>query len=336
MVHIQWKDRYNINFREIDAQHRGLLDLVNDLSDLQGQDSEPEQVSSIIHNLCHYALEHFSTEERYLQAANYPGLAQQRQDHQFFVNRLLELSQDDQPDSDLAEAVYQFAKTWYLDHILESDRAYAAFLKKALPGTPIEAVLFGLDGVVCIRDLGPLLRDLADRSGQTEPEVQAYLMGNSGLLGQLETGTLEYEAFFAELTRWAGSPCPEAELTLLYCAGFHPVPALLNLVKRLMVSQPVALVGDAAPCLRTQGLNLLGMEGLFRAESFSCELGVRLPDAKLCLDAAARLGLAPESCLLVHPSTACLEAAQAVHLQTLQYTNPVTLMGELRRLGLLF
>lgn len=33
MAHIQWKDRYNINFREIDAQHQGLLDLLNELSD---------------------------------------------------------------------------------------------------------------------------------------------------------------------------------------------------------------------------------------------------------------------------------------------------------------
>ena len=28
MVHIQWKDRYNIGFRDIDAQHKVLLDLL--------------------------------------------------------------------------------------------------------------------------------------------------------------------------------------------------------------------------------------------------------------------------------------------------------------------
>ena len=34
MARSQWKDRYNINFRENDAQHHGLLDLLDKLIDL--------------------------------------------------------------------------------------------------------------------------------------------------------------------------------------------------------------------------------------------------------------------------------------------------------------
>ena len=28
---IQWKERYNINYKEIDSQHRALLDILNEL-----------------------------------------------------------------------------------------------------------------------------------------------------------------------------------------------------------------------------------------------------------------------------------------------------------------
>jgi hemerythrin len=28
MVHLQWKDRYNIGYKEIDAQHKGLVDVL--------------------------------------------------------------------------------------------------------------------------------------------------------------------------------------------------------------------------------------------------------------------------------------------------------------------
>jgi hemerythrin len=52
MVHIQWKDRYNINFREIDAQHRGLLDILNELMDLLNGDPDPDHVTRIFHRLC--------------------------------------------------------------------------------------------------------------------------------------------------------------------------------------------------------------------------------------------------------------------------------------------
>jgi hemerythrin len=31
MVHIQWKDRYNIGYKEIDAQRKGLLALLTQL-----------------------------------------------------------------------------------------------------------------------------------------------------------------------------------------------------------------------------------------------------------------------------------------------------------------
>ena len=34
MAQIQWKDRYNINYKEVDAQHKRLLDILNHLMDL--------------------------------------------------------------------------------------------------------------------------------------------------------------------------------------------------------------------------------------------------------------------------------------------------------------
>jgi len=66
----------------------------------------------------------------------------------------------------------------------------------------------------------------------------------------------------------------------------------------------------------------------FNAEVLSCDLGARLPDKSLFAKAASRLGKPPEACLLIHMDPACLDAAQAAHLQTLHYTNPVMLMVE--------
>ena len=144
------------------------------------------------------------------------------------------------------------------------------------------------------------------------------------------------EKFNKELTAWAGSALPDEELARAYLATFQPVPALVQLAARLKAHQPVALVGNAAPWMRSKGFALLGIADLFSAEALSCEARARLPDKAVLLKAAAKLGLAPETCLLIQQDPAGLDAAQAAHLQTLHYTNPVMLMAELRRMGLPF
>jgi len=337
MVHIQWKDRYNINFREIDAQHHGLLDLLNELTDLMDGRRNPEQVTQIFRALCDYAQTHFSSEERYMQAAGYPKLAQHRQEHAVFVGRVLELSQTFDPgDPHVVEETLAFVKDWYMDHIIKSDQDYAPFLKRALPTAALEGILFGLDGVVCTRDPAPLVNLLSDRSGRTETEVRAALEETPGFLRDLETGHGSAEKVTTEMSSWAGKSIPEEDLARSYAATFRPVPAMLQLAGRLRVHQPVALLGDAAPWLRTRGLAQLGAEGSFTAEVFSCDVGTRLPDKALFIAAAARLGLAPDTCLLIHRDSACLDAAQAAHLQVLHCTTPVLLMAELRRMGVPF
>jgi HAD superfamily hydrolase (TIGR01509 family) len=337
MAHIQWKDRYNINFREIDAQHHGLLDLLNELIDLMDGRRKPDQVEHLFQALGDYALTHFSSEERYMQAAGYPKLAQHRQEHVAFVARVAELSQAFDPrNRQVVEVTLDFLKHWYLNHITKSDQDYVPFLKKALPTTPIEGILFALDGVICAVNPAPLVKEVAQRSGRAEAEVQAALGEDPGLLHKLEAGAWDLERFNKELTAWAGSALPEEDLARAYLATFQPVPALVQLAARLKTHQPVALVGNAAPWMRTQGFTQFGLEGHFSAEALSCEAGARLPDKAVLLKAAAKLGLAPETCLLIQRDAAGLDAAQAAHLQTLHYTNPVMLMAELRRMGLAF
>ena len=127
------------------------------------------------------------------------------------------------------------------------------------------------------------------------------------------------------MTRWPGPTWPLSNRCPPWC-NWRPAWA----------HQPVALVGNAAPWMRTQGFAQLGIADLFRAEALSCEAGASLPDKAALLKAAAKLGLAPETCLLIQRDAAGLDAAQAAHLQTLHYTNPVMLMAELRRMGLPF
>jgi hemerythrin len=337
MAHIQWKDRYNIHFREIDAQHRGLLDLVNELIDLVDSHDPSDQVARIFHSLADYALTHFSSEERYMEAVQYPKLAQQRQEHTFFINRLLELSHAYDPqDPQLVAETLDFLKHWYLEHIIKSDQEYGPFLKRALPTAALEGILLGFAGVICARDMAPLVKLIASHCAKPEVEIQAALEADPCFLQALEAGLSNMDRFALDLATWAGGTLPAEDLAHAYQATFQAVPVMLLLAQRLQAHLPVALVGNGAPWLRAQGLAQLGLAGCCSTEVLSCEVGTCLPDAALFLEAASRLNLAPETCLLIHPDPGCLDSAQAAHFQTLHYTNPVMLMAELRHMGVAF
>jgi hemerythrin len=132
MAYIHWKDRYSINFREIDEQHKSLLATLNELIDLVGERGDPEAVSAIFSQLCQYALTHFATEEAYLAAANYPHLDQQKAEHGLFIQKLIDLNQSYDPtDPKLLDETLEFLKYWFVSHIMDSDMKYVPSLKKA-------------------------------------------------------------------------------------------------------------------------------------------------------------------------------------------------------------
>lgn len=133
MAHLAWKSRFSVHHPVIDAQHHGLLDLINDLGHLQGG-SDPDAMTEIFHQLCSYALNHFATEERLLEEVHYPGLEAHAQEHARFVQQLLELNQAYDPgDTRLPAVTFIFVRDWYQHHILDVDQAYAPYLSTGRP-----------------------------------------------------------------------------------------------------------------------------------------------------------------------------------------------------------
>jgi hemerythrin len=123
MQFLEWKDSYNIGVKEIDNQHRGLFDIISKLFTSQLYEPDGKYFFLMMNTFVEYTQVHFSTEERYMQEAEYPKFAEHRHEHELFIAQLVKILKDiEKKEPDIESKTLSFLKDWYLDHILGTDR----------------------------------------------------------------------------------------------------------------------------------------------------------------------------------------------------------------------
>ena len=131
MARIQWNDSYSINFREIDTQHKRLVEMINNLDDAMRQGKGKETLGKIINGLIVYTKTHFETEEKYFDEFEYPDTAEHKREHAAFVNKVNDFKAGFQSGKlGLSIDVMNFLSDWLVHHIKETDKKYAPFLRE--------------------------------------------------------------------------------------------------------------------------------------------------------------------------------------------------------------
>ncbi len=331
MVHIQWKERYNIGYKEIDAQHKDLLDLLNELIDLVGASGDSEVVVGIFHRLCEYVLTHFATEERYMRACEYPQLAEHEALHATFVQKLLELNRTYDPaDPHLLQETLEFLKQWYLDHILKADMDYVPFMRRYHSVATIHGVVFDFGNVVCSFDDQKFLAGLAALCGKSAEALQEALYGKSTLTQDHEAGRISSAEFHAEVATLCGTSLSEEAFIKVYTEVFTPNPAIFDLIRKLKPHHKVGLLSNTSPWRFERSIRTTGVFPLFDSITLSYEVGASKPDPRLFEDALSKLDLLAEECVYIDDKPASAQAATNLLMHGITYTTPIALMTELR------
>jgi hemerythrin-like metal-binding protein len=130
MEPIQWKDEYSVGVAELDEQHKGLVVLINRLTE---EGHRPERIKSALDALDRYAKEHFRAEEALMRSCHYEDLDEHQKQHEAFEEWLQALkmvySFSTTPDF-FADTVNTFLRHWLINHILKTDMAYKPVLAK--------------------------------------------------------------------------------------------------------------------------------------------------------------------------------------------------------------
>lgn len=129
MERLEWRDSYRVGHAALDEQHQGLLALVNRLIDM-GDRADAKAFFVVLNELLQYAEKHFSVEEELMQVHGFAGLAAHVAEHERFVEKVFLLNQRvGSADGTLLASILDFLKSWYIAHVLGTDRDYIPCLK---------------------------------------------------------------------------------------------------------------------------------------------------------------------------------------------------------------
>lgn len=125
---IEWTPALSVGIDEIDAQHRVLVDLINQLHAAIVAHRGTQEVPQILDRLVDYTRIHFAVEESLMRLFDYPDYEQHKHSHELLVDEVVRLRQ-----RMLAEGkpvtfeLLHFLKKWLTAHIMESDALYTPY-----------------------------------------------------------------------------------------------------------------------------------------------------------------------------------------------------------------
>jgi hemerythrin len=129
---VKWSSTFSVGIKLIDDQHKGLLNLVNDLfNHVTGDDAE-ERVyfQKVIQQAVNYVKVHFATEEKIMIATKFPGYAEHKKAHDTFVLTVVDNIRDFEAGKKFTLSGFtKFLKEWVLTHIAIMDKQYFAYFK---------------------------------------------------------------------------------------------------------------------------------------------------------------------------------------------------------------
>ena len=123
MAFMQWTQNLSVGVKEIDEQHKKLIEIVNKAHEID-LNEDKEKGNEIFKELIEYVRVHFSTEEKYFEQCNYPGAEEHIAEHALLTEKVLKFKDEyDKGECD-CEKFLNILKEWLENHLVKIDQLY--------------------------------------------------------------------------------------------------------------------------------------------------------------------------------------------------------------------
>jgi hemerythrin len=130
MAFMRWTEELSVN-DEIDAQHRRLFGIVNELHSSVTTGAERGALAKVFNELIDYTIYHFQTEEGYFARLGYPEADAHKREHDDLAAQVLRL-QEQFAEGDLVISfeLLDFLYDWLMKHTGDTDLKFKRFLNE--------------------------------------------------------------------------------------------------------------------------------------------------------------------------------------------------------------
>ncbi|MEI6471219.1 MAG: bacteriohemerythrin [Holophagaceae bacterium] len=131
MAFAQFTDDLRLGHALIDAQHASLFEAVNRLHEAMLAGDSRQQVGEILAFMRIYTLEHFATEEAFMQEIGFPEMAEHKTEHDELIRQVQDLEAKHASGSiTLSLTTMAFLRDWLSQHIHVEDHKLVRYLRR--------------------------------------------------------------------------------------------------------------------------------------------------------------------------------------------------------------
>ena len=131
MLQIAWEEKYSVNIRVLDGQHKKLFEILANLYDRMGKEDDAKFLGDRVWELSLYAVVHFDTEELFMSEYYFPGYEAHKKEHDAFKVKVASFQKDlEAGKATLSLDIVSFLLGWLQHHILTVDKEYSPFLNE--------------------------------------------------------------------------------------------------------------------------------------------------------------------------------------------------------------
>ncbi|XID75445.1 bacteriohemerythrin [Alkanindiges sp. WGS2144] len=130
---IMWSPDLNTGIDVIDRQHQRIVDYINQLEQVKGQDDR-NIIKQVLDDLVDYTQSHFAFEESLQEEAGYKYAKPHQKVHQLFIRRINEYQERFALGQDIADELHQVLVTWLINHIRRDDADYVGSVRQNMIG----------------------------------------------------------------------------------------------------------------------------------------------------------------------------------------------------------
>ncbi len=127
---LDWTDELSVEDDELDAEHKKLVDLLNELYHAMRSGKGNAVLGEILKKVGDYTTEHFKHEEHICAMCKFPDLAAHRAAHKRLLDEVSALQRRFESGAMLLSVeTLDFLQRWVADHIVQQDKQYTPYVK---------------------------------------------------------------------------------------------------------------------------------------------------------------------------------------------------------------